>query len=138
MKAMPMIADVMTPFPHTIELDQSIGSAKNIMYSHSIRHLPVLENGKLVGIISDRDIKLALAVTKIKNADLELKVGDVCVLNAYAVDHSEKLDKVVKHLSENHIGSAVITKQGKVVGIFTSSDACKALSEILHICYPDA
>ncbi len=138
MKTMPSIADVMTPFPHTIEIDQSVGSAKNIMYSHNIRHLPVLEHGKLVGLISDRDIKLTVAVTKVKNADLELKVGDVCILDAYAVSHDEKLDKVAKHLAESHIGSAIVTKQGKVVGIFTVSDACKTLSEVLHICYPDA
>jgi len=48
------IADVMTRAPHTIESDEPFGAALLVMHDHGFRHLPVVEGGKLVGIVSAR------------------------------------------------------------------------------------
>ena len=58
MKAMPTIQKYMTTTPHTIGGEQTLAKAEKFMREHKIKHLPVLEGGKLVGILSDRDVKL--------------------------------------------------------------------------------
>lgn len=55
------IADHMTPSPHTIDADSPLELAQRILRENNIRHLPVVKNGKLVGILSDRNVKTALA-----------------------------------------------------------------------------
>ena len=54
-----LVKDYMTKNPHSIGHDQHIEKAQELMRSHSIRHLPVLKHGEIIGVISDRDIKLA-------------------------------------------------------------------------------
>jgi acetoin utilization protein AcuB len=58
MKSIPTIQKYMTPMPHTIGSDQSLQKAHELMREFKIRHLPVLKGGKLVGILTDRDIAL--------------------------------------------------------------------------------
>ncbi len=137
-KPMPAIVDAMTPFPYTIETTESLKNAISIMATREIRHLPVVEGPRLVGLLSDRDIKLALAVGKGLADESALLVEDVCVLEPYIVPHTEKLDAVLRHMVENRIGSALVTRSDKLVGIFTVSDACKKLEELLKLLHPDA
>jgi acetoin utilization protein AcuB len=138
MRTAPKMIDAMTPFPHTVEASQLVKEAKTIMYGKSIRHLPVVEHGKAVGILSDRDVKLAYAVLGDDIDEDSLRVGEACIYDVFTVDVDEPLDKVLKHMVEHHIGSAVVTKATKVVGIFTSTDACKKLAELLKLHFPDA
>ncbi|MCB0310117.1 MAG: CBS domain-containing protein, partial [Bdellovibrionales bacterium] len=56
------VGEVMSPVPYFVGPSDALEDAKKLMYQHSIRHLPVLENGKILGMLSDRDLKLALAV----------------------------------------------------------------------------
>lgn len=137
-KPMPTIVDAMTPFPYTIERNESLKNAIAIMASKEIRHLPVVEGSRLVGLLSDRDIKLAMAVGKGLSDESALFVEDVCVLEPYIVPHTEKLDKVLRHMVENRLGSALVTRFDKLVGIFTVTDACKKLEELLRLIHPDA
>lgn len=60
MKPMPTVQKYMTVQPHTIGFDQSIAKAQETMSKYRIRHLPVLKGGKLVGILSDRDLNFVL------------------------------------------------------------------------------
>jgi len=138
MKTAPKMLDVMTPFPYTVEAGQLIKEAKAVMYGKSIRHLPVVEHGKAIGILTDRDIKLAYAVLKDDLDEENLRVGEACVYEVYTADVEEPLDRVLGVMIEKHIGSTVVTKSGKVVGIFTATDACKKLAELLKHHYPDA
>lgn len=138
MKPMPHIVAVMTPFPHTIETSRTLHDAKLMMAQGELRHLPVVDAGRLVGIISDRDIKLVLSVTKAKDADRTVLVQDACNFEAYVVDAHTRLDHVVQHMAEHRIGSALVTKNGKLVGIFTTTDACRELAQVLKLHYPDA
>jgi acetoin utilization protein AcuB len=123
------IRDVMTLFPHTIGDDQTLDSAKHMMATHAIRHLPVLHGGRCVGIISDRDVKLAYAVEAGKAA--QTKVKDACSGEVYTVVGEAPLRKVASYLAENGLGSAVIVDdREKVIGIFTVTDACRVLAEV--------
>lgn len=124
------IAEFMTPSPVTIGVDQTVAFANRRMHEAGIRHLPVLEAGKLVGILSDRDIAL---IEGLPGADIEtLMVGDAMSSEVYAVSSKTTLAHAAEIMAERKIGSAVVTEHGKVVGIFTTVDALRVLAEHLR------
>lgn len=129
-KPIPVIQKFMTTTPHSIGKDQTLARAHDVMRSHKIRHLPVLEGGKLVGIVTERDLHL---IETLRDVDpSSVTVEDAMSQHVYAVDPDTSLDVVAESLAEHKYGSAVIMQNGKVVGIFTTNDACRALAELLH------
>ena len=94
--------------------------------------MPVTDAGKLVGVVTDRDISLLLGTESLSERRRALKVRDACALEAYVVELTEPLDKVLTHMAEGRIASALIVKQGKLVGIFTATDACRRFAEFLR------
>jgi len=126
----------MTPFPYVIDVDESLLRARALMVEHRIRHLPVQKNGALVGILTDRDLKRALDPDLGLPAKEELFVNDVYMPDAYVVDGGEALDVVLDHMAEHHIGSALVTKHQKLVGILTATDACRLFCEHLRSLFP--
>ncbi|RMG39691.1 MAG: CBS domain-containing protein [Candidatus Dadabacteria bacterium] len=124
------IKDVMTPDPHTIAVDQTLKKAKEVMKQHGIRHLPVRDGEKLTGIITERDINFGLAI-ELKH-DYELLVSDVVLPDPYTVTPDTPLAEVAEHMARDYIGSTLILDGEKLVGIFTTVDACRALAKILR------
>ena len=131
MKNVPQIVAFMTPFPHSIDIDAPLSEARAFMQRRRIRHLPVTSQGAIVGMLTDRDIKLVLGPDFAYPPETELKVSDVCVKDPYIVPASTPVAAVAGKMAERHIGSAIITKNGKLVGVFTSTDACRALAQLL-------
>ena len=127
----PRIDSVMTPAPHSIELEARVRDAEDRMIDHEIRHLPVVDGGTLVGLISDRDIAF-LDNEPAEDLRDQLRVRDVCSLEVYTVEPDTHLDVVAAEMAERRIGSAVITDHGKVLGLFTSTDACRCLAGLLR------
>lgn len=125
------IGDFMTPRPFSIDASEMVSKAIQLMYSHEIRHLPVTRGEELAGIITDRDIKLALAVSRGQYTAESLTVDEICVSDPYVVDIHEPLAKVVAHMAKEKIGSTIVTKEGKLAGIFTVTDACRELGKLL-------
>jgi CBS domain-containing protein len=126
------MASVMTPFPFYVEPGDSLRRARELMAQHEVRHLPVLEGHQLVGILTDRDIKQALDPDLGLPSKDELFVRDVYVPEPYVVDSAMPLDAVLEHMATHHIGSALVTKRGRLAGIFTAMDACRAYCEHLR------
>ena len=126
------ILNVMTPFPHAVDLGASLVEARLFMKEHNIRHLPVTKQGELCGIITEHDIKLMLGPEFGSPKPEELTVEDVYVNDPYVVDIGTHLRGIVATFVERKIGSAIITKHGKLVGILTTRDVCRALAEYLQ------
>jgi len=127
MKKIPSIKSVMTAFPHWIEIGDKVKKAVSLMSEHSISHLAVKEEGKLIGVISLHDIR------KIADLDVETKtVRDICVLNPYVVTLDEPLDNVLIHMANHHIGSVLILKNDRLAGVFTMHDACRCFAKDLR------
>ena len=126
------ILSVMTPFPHSVELNASLIEARMFMKEHNIRHLPVTKEGELCGIITEHDIKLMLGPEFGSPNPEELSVLDVYVPEPYVVDIATHLASIVTTFVERKIGSAIVTKQGKLVGILTTRDVCRALAGYLN------
>jgi acetoin utilization protein AcuB len=129
-KAIPSIQKYMTTSPHTVGEDQPMSVAHRLMREHRIRHLPVLRGSKIVGIVSDRDLNM---VETLKDVDPQtVRVGEAMTQDPYQVSPDAALDEVVSTMAESKYGSAIVTQNGKVVGIFTTVDACRAFSDLLH------
>jgi len=122
----------MTPFPFYVEPEDSLRHARELMVQHEVRHLPVLKNHELVGILTDRDIKRALDPDLGLPSKDALFVRDVYLPQPYVVDSATPLDGVLAHMAAHHIGSAMVTKHGRLVGIFTAMDACRTYCEHLR------
>lgn len=135
MKAMPQLKAVMTPFPHSVELDAPLDVVRQFMQERQIRHLPVTREHELIGIVTDRDIKLVLGPDFDYPSEAELKVRDAYIPEAYVVDLHEPLDSVLSAMAERHIGSVIVTRKGKLAGIFTVTDACRSFAEYLRQLY---
>jgi len=129
-KAIPSIQKYMTTSPHTIGEDQPMSIAHRMMREHKIRHLPVLRGAKIVGLVSDRDLNM---VETLKDVDpRKVLVSEAMSQDPYLVSPEAGLDEVVATMAQGKLGSAVVTQHDKVVGIFTTVDACRAFSDLLH------
>ena len=137
MKMMPTMVEAMTPFPYTIQVGESVKTAMAVMAAKNIHHLPVVQGNEILGLITDRDIKLALAVGKGIGDATDLKVEDVCTTEPYVVDFSTRLDEVLGRMLDDRYGSALVTRHGKLVGIFTMVNACRRLRDMLAAAHPD-
>jgi len=121
----------MTPSPHTVGRNQPLSVAHRIMRDRRIRHLPVLDAGKLVGIVSDRDLHL---IETLKDVDPEkVLVDEAMSPEPFVVPRGSMLSDVIEQLVEQKIGSAIVVDDGdRVVGVFTVIDALRLLGELLH------
>lgn len=129
-KPIPTIQKFMTTAPHTIGAEQTLAKAHELMREHGIRHLPVLTGGKLVGVISDRDLRL---VESLKDVDPKtLRVDEAMTTDVVDVAPDLALDEVVQTMGAKKIGSVVVMQNQKVVGIFTTVDLCRAFAELLQ------
>jgi CBS domain-containing protein len=131
MKKIPPIESVMTPFAFSVEINDLVRVAEDIMIDNEIRHLAVTDSGVLVGVVSDRDIAFTSNTAESDLRD-RLHVRDVCSLDVYSVERNEGLDCVLMEMAERHIGSAIVTDSGKIAGVFTATDACRSFAEFLR------
>ena len=129
---MPHIKAVMTPFPYSADADARIDQAQAFMRQHHIRHLPCTDKGQLVGMLSDRDIKLVLGPDFAYPQARDLLVRDVMVKDPYVVDLEARLDDVLMHMADRQLGSVIVTREGKLAGVFTVTDACRGFAEFLR------
>ena len=136
MDHIPSIGSVMTPFPYVVQVDESVLAARVLMVEHQVRHLPVKDGNTLLGVLTDRDLKRALDPSLGLPPKEELFVRDVFIPDAYVVDVHEPLDGVLDHLSSQHLGSALVTKNGRLVGIFTLTDAARLYCRHLRSLFP--
>ncbi len=128
-KSIPTIQKYMTTAPHSIGKDQTLAAAEKLMSKHGIRHLPVLDGGKLVGIISDRDVKF---LETFKDVDAtKVTLDSMYVEKVFTVEPDALLDDVCDVMAEHKYGSAVVISNDKLVGIFTWVDALRAMSDLL-------
>jgi acetoin utilization protein AcuB len=131
-----MTSDVMT-----IDEDTSMMKASEIMRENNIRRLPVMHKGKLVGIVTDRDIKEA-SPSKATTLDVhelyyllsELKIKDIMSTHVFTISPEETVEKAAVKMLEHHIsGLPVVNDKGKVVGLITQWDIFKVLVSLTGV-----
>ena len=115
----------MTRSVHAVDLETSLPQARKLMSKHGIRHLPVLDNGKVVGLLSERDLGKLEGFPMI---DFNIvSVPDAMSEEPYVVSPSTPALVVLQTMRDKRLGSAIVAEDRKVVGIFTTHDALQAL-----------
>lgn len=123
------VEEYTTPSPVTVGPGSSMAEVSRIMDENGIRHLPVLEDSKVVGIISDRDLRLAMSLSGFDAVTAE----KIMTPEPYVVSPETPLEEVAFTMSKNKFGSAIVQgNEGESLGIFTSTDALNALIELLR------
>ena len=137
LKKIPAVKEVMTPFPYSIDARESLDRAKEMMSEHKIHHLPVVDQGAPIGVISHRHLRRTLDQSE-QNGEAPPLVADVPREEAYVVDLSAPLDRVLLRMAEDRLGAALVVKDDRLAGIFTLSDACRYFAEYLRQRFPSS
>jgi acetoin utilization protein AcuB len=125
-----IMRDVMTPAPTTIEASATVAAAQAMMRKRRCRHLPVVRHGKLVGIVSERDLYVLESLVN-ANSAIDF-VGEAMTAHVYTTTPDAKLRDVARVMAAERYGSAVVVDGEKIVGIFTATDAFRHLVAALR------
>ena len=124
------IRDLMTADPCCIQRNEPLRNAHRLMRVRKVRHLPVLNGGQLVGLVSERDLFL---LETVRSVDPEKEpVEEAMTERPFAVSAETSVREVVDEMLSHRYGSAVVVERGDVVGIFTRADALRALRNLLR------
>lgn len=128
MSRTPQIEDHMTDYPSVAPSAMTVIQAMDFMQKNDVRHLPVVEHGQVIGIVSERDLKQA----EILSDAMTLVVTDIMTPNPYCVRVGTPLLEVTQEMAKHKYGCTIVLNQlGRVVGIFTTSDGMRVLSELI-------
>ncbi|HAZ13606.1 MAG: hypothetical protein A2X86_13825 [Bdellovibrionales bacterium GWA2_49_15] len=118
-----------SPCDDSVQVEETIQNIEDLMNMRGVRHIPVLRGTEIVGIISQRDLLLMSKYDQSNHFTAE----DIMSEDPYIVDKGTPLSEVAFEMSKNKIGSAVVQDEyGRLLGIFTTTDALNALVEILR------
>ena len=122
------VQEYMSIAPVVVSSDRTLAEAHRLMRERNIRHLPVVDLGKLVGVVSQRDLYL---LETLKGVDPGTEtVREAMAPDPYAVPPDARLGEVAAAMAESKFGSAVVVDRGSVIGLFTTIDALRALAEV--------
>lgn len=125
------VEEFTTPDPVTAGPDMSIDELRRLMDEHGIRHLPVVRDGAVFGLVSDRDVRLAMGLDDDRRQ--LLTAADIMAGEPVSVGAHRPLEEVAFLMSERKVGSVIVNDaDGGLVGIFTATDALNALIEIIR------
>ena len=136
-----LVENWMNPKVITVDADDSMLDATKLLKEHNIRHLPVLEKGKLVGVITDRDLKRAAAsdATALEAHELlyliaNIKVREIMTRNPITVPYNYTIEEAAELLLQARIsGMPVVDKDGDVIGTITQTDLFKVLISLTGV-----
>ncbi len=123
-----LVKERMQKYPFITDAQLSVQHAIKLMQDCNIRHLPVMSEDQIIGIVSHRDLLQGLSSPK----GAETPVGQVMTEDVYTVAPGEDLEDVTYHMARKKIGCAIVANEkNQVIGIFTVTDALYLLSELL-------
>jgi CBS domain-containing protein len=118
------IREVMTPDPTTVEPGTSAQDAARKMKSEDVGSLPIVDGGRLVGMVTDRDLALRL-VAEGKSADTQ--VGELGSRELVTIDPQQDLGEAARLMSEHQLRRLPVCEEdGKLVGILAQADVAQA------------
>jgi acetoin utilization protein AcuB len=135
-KKMPVVGAVMTSFPYFVEVDDTATKMERLMDEHGIRHLPVQEKGKVIGIVSERDLHHYVKREAAQAEKNTVQARHVMIPHPYVVPFRAPLNEVVFEMARRRIGSVIVQRQGKLAGILSAIDVCRILGEYLESMFP--
>ena len=129
-KPIPPVQKFMTTTPFVMAPSDTIKAAHETMRRLNIRHLPICEGRKCVGVLSDGDL---FRVEVVVSTDVSATRVDAVMSRAvYSVSPTAPVDEIVSEMANKKLSSAVVVDNGQVVGVFTATDALSAFAELLQ------
>lgn len=127
------VRDLMTPNPRTLDADATLGDAVAIMKRHKIRHLPILDGDEVVGVVSERDVKMALGpdASKLNIESIDPRQADGSVSwfmseGVISVDANALAIDACDLFLEHRVGALAVLDGRELVGIVSVMDLLKA------------
>jgi acetoin utilization protein AcuB len=111
----------------TVETGVSLQEANDLMWEQGIRHLPVLENGRLVGILTDRDLRMATSEFSPNPRKPTAPVEEVMTTPVLTADPLDPVEEAAKVMRDRKVGCLPVVEGRELVGIITGIDLLDAL-----------
>ena len=135
------VAKRMTPNPTTIESTTTIADASELMRKRNFRRLPVVDNGRLVGIVTDRDLRTVapspattLSIFELNYLLAKMQVKDIMHKDVITIPVDATIEEAALIMSTRHIGGLVVVgENGSVVGVITETDIFNSFVEIIGL-----
>jgi acetoin utilization protein AcuB len=136
------VRDYMSVNPITIGPEDSVGDALQLLESHSIRRLPVVFQGRIVGLVTNLDLLKAspspatsLSIHEINYLYPKIKIKDVMTKDPITIRPDMVIEEAAVVMRENKIGTLLVQQQGKLIGLITESDLFKVFIDIFGFHY---
>ena len=126
----PEVREYMTPSPQTIARNRSLSAAGRLMRDNHLRHLPVLDGGRIVGVVSERDLFLVESLPGVNPTDV--RVEEAMVQDVYTASPTTPLGEAIETMIDRKVGSVIVCEGDKVLGVLTTIDALRALHNLLE------
>ena len=120
------VTNWMTPHPVCIGPRESLAKAGDLMAAGGFRQLPVVDNGNLIGIVTDRDLRPHSGYLDSTHVDAAMTSSPV------VISPSDSVEVAAKLMIEHKIGAVPVVEYGRTVGIVTTSDLLKALLNLIQ------
>ena len=133
------VRDLMTAKPITVDPETPMLEARERMLRERIRHLVVVDDARVIGIVTDRDVRLnlpspatSLSVWEINYLLMRVTVGGVMTTSVIVVDPDRPIAEAARIMMDHKIGALPVVEVGHLVGIVTESDFVRAMAEPRH------
>jgi len=131
----------MTANPVTIQSTATIADASEIMRANKFRRLPIVDDGRLVGIVTDRDLRevsaspaTTLSIFELNYLLAKMKVKDIMKRNVITISAEATIEEAALSMYNNRIGGLVVVDDtGKVTGVLTETDIFKSFVDIMGL-----
>jgi len=128
---MGQIRDIMEKNVITIDINETANNAANQMKENDISFLVIIENGKPVGVVSERDFVQKLCINNQNSSDV--KISDIMSYKFRWVNPTTKIEDAIQKMLNNNIRRLLILDDEKLVGVITQTDLASYLREKLMI-----
>jgi acetoin utilization protein AcuB len=133
-----LVRDVMRSNVVTVAPDTPLSEAARLMSEYRIRHLPVVAGDRLLGLISDRDLKASAASlaaghrgTELEGLDRQLTAADLLRPILFTIPSMAPAEDAARLLAEHRIGSLPVVDGGRFIGIVTDTDLLACLARVV-------
>lgn len=132
------VQTIMSASPYTLDSDATLADAVELMSNEGVRHVPIVEGKRVVGIITDRDVKMALGPDAqsldLGAIDPRLAEGPLSWFmseDVVAVDIEDSVASVCEHFIKLKVGALPVVDEFKIVGIVSVVDVLRAAHPLL-------
>ena len=127
-----LVHDWMSSPAVTLPAETRVVDALELMTVRKIRRVPILEEGKLVGILARSDLETAVGPDESSPRRIGVRLGDLMGRSVVTVRPDDRLERAARLMLEHGISGLPVVEEGRVVGLITESDVFEAFTRIME------